>query len=362
MLTDQQMYPLLKRVGLNSIPETVFAPKFEWQHDSSIPMSCYLDAAVTSATATLLSVDDGSGAATAEYFQPYDIVLCEAELHRVISVDIAGGNLYVERGWAGTTPETHLDNDPVYLVGRALPEGSAPGVARQVGVTALYNVTQIFDAVAEITGTQEASKHYAPDDLLARNFDKEMNVMWRGMDRALIYGSRYEPSTNVGRAMGGIQYFVTDEDAQSSAALTEKTITDAMENIVKRVDAQFMPRDMWGHTWPLRKMAGWYSGWVRTDRTNTVGGTVIESLQTPFGTLDYNLEQLIKANELMILNMELIEMGPLQGRAMHELDATIPGVDHMKKRALGEYTAVVRGEDGSNDGAHAYITGFSTTS
>lgn len=135
MLTDPDDYPLLKAVGLDSYPDPITNVKVEWQVKKLTPMQDALNGAISATATTDFTVDN------AEYFEPYDVAMVDTELVRVLAINDTTEVLVVERGFAGSTAATHSDDAVLYKVGRALPEGSAPGSARQLAVYQPYNYT-----------------------------------------------------------------------------------------------------------------------------------------------------------------------------------------------------------------------------
>lgn len=356
-MTDPKDFPLLQMVGLNSFPEEIYNTKVEWQQEKLTPLEDALNGSIDTTGETTITVDN------AQHYSPYDVLMVEDELVRVLSVNLEDDELIVERGWAGSTAATHDDNDVVYTVGRALPEGSAPGVARQLGVYQPYNYTQIWDTVAHITGTEEALKNYAPEELMNHRMDKRLMELYQMMERSFIYGHRYASGTvNVGRSAGGLNEFITDENALSSAVLTEDHLIDALEDVFERAGLANMPTQLWSNSWAKRKISSWYTGYAQQDAARTVGGITIDTINTDFGQLEFHLDHLIKSDDLFILNPTYLYGGALRGRELRQEDASMPGTDAIKHRAIGEYTWIIKGEDGTNDGVHVHISGFSTSS
>lgn len=354
---DPDQYPLLSRVGLNSYPEEVYNTKIEWQRDEYMPIQDALNGAVSTTGATDISVDN------AEYFAMNDVVLVEDELMLVVDVNTTDDEITVSRGFAGSTAATHSDADIVYRLGAARPEGSSPGWAQQVAVTQPFNYTQIWDAVVSITGTEDALKNYAPDDLMAYRLDKRLTELYQMMERALIYNSeRYAGSASAGRLSAGLDFFVADKNDLSGAAITFEDIEDAMEDKFSEYGLVNVPQNLFCNSWVKRKITNWGLSSIRTERMENVVGSEITVIETDFGTLDINLDHLIKNDEAWLLNLDTIMMAPLRGRGLKEIDASVPGDDAMKHRVIGEYVFVVKGEDGSNDGLNVKIYGISTTS
>lgn len=349
-------FPLLRRVGFNSYSEPVTNTKVEWQRDENIPVTDLLAAAITSTSATVIT------ATYAEYFALHDVILLDSELMLVVSIDATNNYLTVVRGFAGSTAATHSSAITIHRLGAARPEGSSPGWAQQVVTTQPSNYTQIWDAVVSITGTEEALKNYAPDDLLAFRLDKRLAELYQMMEKALIYNSRsYVGTASVGRMSAGLDYFVADKNNLSSASITFDDIEDALQDKFTAFGLVNVPDTLWVNAWVKRKISSWGVGAIRTDRTENVIGNEISVIETNFGTVAVELDHLITTSHAWLLKMDTIQMAPLQGRGFKEIDASTPGDDLIRHRVLGEYVFVIKGEDASNDGLNVKIYGISTT-
>lgn len=354
---DPDQYPLLSRVGLNSYPQEVWNTKVEWQRDEYMPIADAANGAISTTGEVDISVDN------ADYFAMHDVVLIEDELMLVVDVDPSSDEITVVRGFAGSTAATHDDNDVIYRLGAARPEGSSPGWAQQIAVSQPYNYTQIWDAVVSITGTEDVLKEWGPDDLMAYRLDKRLAELYQMMERALIYNNqRYAGDASAGRVSAGLDYWVADKNDLSDAAITFDDIEDAMEDKFQDYGIVNTPRDLFCNSWVKRKITSFGLASIRTDRTENVVGNEITVVETNFGTLNINLDHLILNSEAWLLNLDTIMIAPLRGRGLKEIDASVPGDDAMKHRVIGEYVFVVKGEDGSNDGLNVKIYGISTTS
>jgi len=357
-IMDPEDYPLLQQVGLNSYDQEIYNTMYEWQIDYLVPSQD----AVNMIGGTLLGV--AWVVDHAAYFNLHDVALVDSELVRVISINVATQTITVERGFAGTAiAATHADNAVIYRLGPARPEGSSPGWAQQTATVQPYNYTQIFDATAEITGTEEAMKNYAPEALLDYRIDKRMRELYVLMEQALFHGRRFQPATNTGRSTGGLNQFILDNDALGGAAIVFADIEDAVSNVAARAGQTNAPDSLWCNAWIMRKISSFGVGSIRTGRTENTVGNIIDIILTHFGTLSVNYDRLITPGELYLLNMERIMCGPLRGRAFSSFRLSIADTldDQTQERILGEYGFVVKGEDGTNDGVHVRITGASIT-
>lgn len=353
---DPKEFPLLRQVGFNSYSEPVVNTKVEWQRDENIPVTDLLASAISSITDTTIT------ATYAEYFALNDLILLDSELCLVTSIDETNNYLYVVRGFAGSTAATHSSGITIHRLGAARPEGSSPGWSQQTLTSQPYNYTQIWDATVSITGTEEALKNYAPDDLMAYRLDKRMAELYQMMEKAYIYnGFRYVGTATYGRVSGGLNYWVADKNNLSSAAFTFDDIEDAMQDKFTSFGLVNVPDSLWVNAWPKRKISSWGIPTIQTGRTESVVGNEITTLETNFGTISVNLDHLISTSEAWLLNMSTLQMAPLQGRGFKEIDASVAGDDLRRTRVLGEYVFVIKGEDGSNDGLNVKIYGISTT-
>lgn len=329
----------------------------EWQRDEAIPLQDLLSGAHNDTGTTSITVDYG------EYFALGDVILIDSELLQVTAADASTNILTCTRGFAGSTAATHADDSIVYRLGNARPEGSSPGWARQTVTTQPYNYTQIWDEMVSITGTEEALKNYAPDDLLAWRLDQRMQELYQLMERALLYNSqRYAGTAALGRLTAGLDYWVYDKNNLSSAAIAYDDIEDVMQEKFAAFGLSGVPDTIWVNGFVKRKISSWGQGTIRTDRTETALGSIVDTLETNFGTVTVELDHLIVASQAWLLRSDKIMMGPLSGRAFKEIDASVAGDDMTKHRILGEYAFVVKGEDAAADGMSTKIYGISLTS
>lgn len=353
--TDKDEYPLLKAIGLDSFDEEIFATKVEWLKFSGIPTKDTLAAAYT-AGGTTLTVSNS------EYFKVGDILLIDNELFWITSINYGADQLTVTYAFAGTTNANHANGSTVYKIGNAQLEGSSPGTHRAASFDTEYNYTQIFDlGTAEVTGTEEAVKSYGVDSLMQFRIDQNLRKGYMEMERAILYGRRAVGSANSARAMGGLTQYVTDVVDKGGAALAEADIINRMEAIWGRCGAEFRPNVMVGNSWAKRKVTSFYAGSSGAprfyERQERVGGYYVTTIETDFGTLDFILNHLVKPDELWLLNLDYVMMGPLRGRSLRDVEASTPGADHFKRRIFGEYTLKVVNPD-----ALALIKNFSTSS
>ncbi|HIE52065.1 MAG TPA: hypothetical protein EYP85_09930 [Armatimonadetes bacterium] len=350
-LIAREETPTLDIVGFGSYPEgPVTNTKFEWLEDELIP---YKDA--INETNGIGSTDTTFAVDHAAYFVLGAILKVEDELMWVTGIDPSNNELHVVRGYAGTTAATHANDTEVKMVGIARVEGSSPGVARQVVTTQPWNTVQIFSDVVEITGSEAAMREYGVEDVLNYRMDKRMREMKILMELSLLHGKRYLPSDNTtARTTGGLDQFVTDADDWGTGQVLYTDIRDAFKNAYDRVGAAHQPDTLIMNSTNKQALTAEfvYQGDpstaqyrpVRSDRAERIAGGTITRLEFDFGVLDIVLDHLLGDNLVWLINSEYVMSTWLRGRELGEFDATIPGVDHTRRRVLGELGWVVKNE------------------
>ncbi len=341
-MLDPDQFPLLQAVGLNSYPYTLENTRYEWQMD-------YLNPITDTAAAAVQAGDLAITVTDADRFANMDLVLIDSEIVQVTELG-AANTIVVTRGFGGTVAAAHDLGVTLYRLGSALPEGSAPGWAQQVQTVQPFNFTQIWDAMAEATGTQLATKKHGPDDTLAYNIDKRMRELYMMMERAYLYNVRFQPQTNTGRSTGGLDFFISDQRDLLGAAFTYTDMLNAAEDLFLRFGLENGPRQLWMNSNQMRQISQWNVASTWHERAETATGTIVRTLVTDFGTFSVHLDHLIKPDEIWLLNFEHDQCAPLSGRGFHTIDASVPGVDAKRERIIGEYGFVVKGENGVDPG------------
>ena len=345
--------PLLTLVGMASAQKLlraeIFNRKVEWIEDELKPTSLTLDEALDSSEQ---GVDVTSGHETRVV--KGSIIRAEDELMWVSS--ITGSTLTVTRAYAGTTGAAHATALTMEIVGHAQIEGDPPPTPRTVLTSEPYNYTQIFEDGIHVTGTQLATKQYGIDDEYDYQVAKILKEQMILLERMLIDGLRAVGTSTTARSSGGLRQFVTEGPADlSGAALTQSDLEAALQGRFELVGASAMPKLIIANAWAKRRITGFYTPFVRTERTDRTGGSYIDTVETDFGTLKVMLNRWCPTNRVYLINPDFIGVGAMRGREFYE-ERLAKTADAIDGHVLGEYTAVVK-----NYIAHAVIKGFATS-
>ncbi|CAK0766069.1 Phage protein [Gammaproteobacteria bacterium] len=337
---------LISIVGRNGLAHNT---KHEWLQDKLSPETDALAAAVAANDATSLTVVNGAAfsAGMVIAFEGYD------EVMRVSAVST--NTLTVSRGYGGTTALAAIANGTeIKIISRPRAEGTSAGDDPGRQPTSDYNYTEIFDYTASLSKTANAVGSLGIDNLLDYQVANGSRMITRRMNNALIYGRRVERSANADGSMGGILQFVggtTGVAVDGNAAdLTAAMVNGAIESIVRRGGR---PNTILCNTNQARKISGFNNNLQVQRADQTTGNAVYQFLNDlPMGVISRIVVDInFPKKKLAILDSTRIDLIPLKGRALNDVDATPAGADYVARRLLGEYTAEIK----NGDSAHGMI-------
>jgi len=350
--------PLLRKFGVNNQnkfrlvnwPQT----KYEWLEDTMSARTT-TSTEIASAAETEIDVTDGS------IFKEGDIILVESELMYVSSV--ATNTLTVVRGFAGTSDVEHASGTTYKLATIARIEGSDYDTGHTTTVTNPYNYTQIFSEAVKVTGSEAAVTNYGINDTMAYHLSKLMGgsngvgEKFRAgklpilLQQTFYHGQRAVGTASTSRAMGGFEAFVTTNVTDlSSAKLQRSHIEDAFQTCYENGGD---PDTIICGAWLRRKLTTFYEGLITTSRSETRGGSRIDTVMTDFGEMEIMYDRWCPTNRLYIVDSA--KLGWVEFRPFAVYDRPSTG-DYSVKEVLGEYGFVL-----TNETSHAYIKNASTT-
>jgi hypothetical protein len=351
--------PLLRKFGVNN--ESKFrlvnwpSTKYEWLEDTMSARETTLAEEAAQAE-TEIDVTDGS------LFKEGDVVKVEDELMYVSSV--ATNTITVTRGFAGTTDATHATSLAIKLATIARLEGADYDTGHTTALTNPFNYTQIISEAVKVTGSEAVNTKYGVNDTMAYHLSKLMGgsngvgEKFRAgklpilLQQTFYHGHDAIGSASTPRAMGGFEEFVTTNVTDlNSAKLQRSHIEDAFQTCYL---AGGDPDTIICNAWLRRKLTSFYEGLITTTRSETRGGSRIDTVMTDFGEMEIMFDRWCPTDRLYIV--ESPKIGWITNRAFQVYDRPSTG-DYTVKEVLGEYGFVVQ-----NQTSHAYIKEASTTS
>lgn len=309
-----------------------YEKKVEWQDDSILtPRSTLNGALTTGTTAVVIATAD------ANHFGPGDVLQIEAEKVRVTALSTDGVTLTVTRAFAGTAVN-HADTTKVVGVGKALPEGSDPAIARAQDRSARYNVTQIFGPEAvQVSSTENTVRKYGLEG--TTEFDYQVMQRLRekaiSLEQAILYGTRVDDGTNEWRTMGGMSYYFTVTDS-STTTLTDTKLLDALQAVF---DAGGSPTDVLVGSKQKRIISAFESTLIRRTGDESTRGARVETFISDFGMTNVRLDRWVLVNNAFIYDRNDLELSTLRPMQFEMLAKT---GDSKKGQVVGEYSLKVR--------------------
>lgn len=342
--------------------------KEEWLNDSLAPVSSALTANSNTASATIVLASTAG-------LQPGSVLRFETStgVTRTVQVQIvtvdSATNLTVTRPYGGTVDENLVIGDVMNLVSTPRNEKTLATDESGQEPEMDYNYTEIFDAVASISGTAQAVKKYGLENALNYQVaNKMVEIMYR-MNSAAIFGRRVQRTGSVKGTMGGILQFINQAggNVETTGGNLSATILNNMlqaifsdggfsnnyailcaDNQARRISAL----NTAGTNPVVQKQyneggnQGTLGGYIST----FVGDLPVQSGFTANIVVDPNFPK----DQVAIIDMNRVELTALEGRALFDKDASEPGLDGFKRRILGEYTLRVK----NAKQAHAVAVGL----
>jgi len=355
IMTDPNKLLLINALGLRNEGKFEFVngpgTKYEWLHDTRSPRADVLadDAAMTSVSTTT-EIDVANG----EYFQPGDVILIDDEYMWVSAV--AADVVTVTRDFGGTQA-THASDAAISIVSRARLEGANASDSNFTEPTTAYNFSQIFQKTLEVSRTDSRIQKYGISNVVEREITKAMDELAMLLANTPYHGQRKAGSKTTPRAMGGFDTFIAASNKtalSNSPALRPKDIEDAIQDCW---DGDGNPDLLVCGPWAKRKIADFYAPYVRTERSETLGGITIERIMSPLGIeLAVAVDRNIPADTIYLLDREFVGYITMDDFFYEELGKVGDTADGGYGQVVGEYGFVV-----AKPAAHAKVSGFSTS-
>lgn len=350
LLSDPMEIPLISALGLDGESKFKFVNTpgltYEWLEDAYSGLSTTAnDTDLTNdSTTTTITVADGS------LFQPGDVLSIDSEYIWVSAVST--NDLTVTRNYGGTQA-THVTTSTVYLRSRARLEGASATNSHYTQPTTGYNYSFIMQKSIEISRSDARIQRYGIPNLEQYEIDKKMDELKIDLTRKPYYGQRKAGSATTPRDAGGFGTFIsTNSTACASAALTLKNIEDSVQNAWSYGGR---PSLLVCNGWAKRKIASFFEGAVRTERSETMGGVTVDRIQTAMGPqLDVLLDRYCPTDYIYILTPDEVGFVTIDEFFFEDLGKSKDTAAY--GQIVGEYGFVVACEK-----HHAVISGFSTS-
>lgn len=312
-----------------------FEKKVEWLDDTLLTPRSTLNGSITTGTTDIVIAT-----ADANHFGVGDLLLVDAEYVRVTVLSTDGVTLTVTRAYGGSTAVNHTTGVVVTGVGKTLPEGSDPEIARSVDRSQRYNLTQIFGPEKVQTSmTENVIRKYG---LRTTEFDyqagQRAKELYIGLESAILYGTRNDDTGNKIRSMGGLKYYITTNIDSSTTTLTDVKLLDQLQTIFT---AGGNPDTVLVGAKQKRVISSFESTMLRTPRTDNARGEMVDTYMSDFGVVRTLLDRWVRVSDLFVFDHNQVELDTLRPLQFEMLAKT---GDSQSGQIVCEHTLVVRRE------------------
>lgn len=243
-----------------------------------------------------------------------DVFRIGAEFVRITAADYATDTWTVTRAYGGSTAAAIDDGAVIVGVGKALPEGSDPEVARSLDRTKRANITQIFGPEkVTSTGTQEAIRKYgiktSEFDHQVANRIKEANIR---EEQAILYGGYFDDTANNIRTMGGLSHFVQTNVDSVTTTLTEDALADQVQACF---DAGGFPDRLLVDFTQKRTVSSFDSSSVRFNAGTPAAngrGQVVDYVDTDAGRIWVFLDRWVRSSDAFLYSRDQLVRNTLR--------------------------------------------------
>lgn len=355
IMADPYSIAGITALGLNNEAKFQFintpGKVYEWLEDTYVERS---DTATDTTDLTDVSTTTTIHVTNGSKFQVGDVIQIDDEYIWVSG--ISTNALTVVRNKAGTQT-THASTSTVYIRYNSRLEGADSSDSPYTESSTGYNYSNILHKEIQVSRTDGRLQQYGIADVVEREINKAMDELMMKLNLMLYHGYSAAGDASTNRSAGGLPVYITTNDNQLSGtpALTRKHIEDEVQDCW---DAGGAPSLIICGGWAKRKIAGFYEGYVRTERSETMGGMSIDVITTPLGlNLDVLVDRHCPTDYLYILDRNFVGFITIDDFFYEDLGKVGDTADGGYGQIIGEYGLVV-----ANEKAHSYVSAFSLTS
>lgn len=337
LLLNPLQTPMLSLIGFG---ESVTNVEHIWFEDTMFAQESAVAKAVD-ASATEVEVED------AEAFRPLQVVRLGDELALVVKVE--GKKLTVVRGHAGTEAGAVEVGETIEAMFVEGDEGQDARAGRYKPRKRVSNITQIFDDSVKLTGTAMAIAQHGVSNEYEKEKQKKQLELALQLEKAVINGIRYENGTK--RMMRGIRSFIESNVIEGDELVTDNELIQAFRAIFEAggFNSGGNYKIIVGATQKIA-ISQFDKAQIRLTRQENSRGQVVDHYVSDFGNAEIVLNNNLRADEILIVDANRINIRPLTGREFAHTFLGNKG-DYMEGMLVGEYTMEFLQEQ-----AHARIT------
>ncbi len=325
--------------------------RHEWLEDEILPNQDAIDDAELADTGTTTVNFDVENAGR---FRVGDLLQVEGRAEVMLVTALSGSTLTVSRGYGGTMKSALADELKITILGNASLEGADAGPARFTVRARQSNVTQIFAATVQVSGTEAAVRQIGVDDEMAYQKTNRLRELLRDLENTVINGvapdATVEGSATVRRTLRGILNMLSGSAMAlgsglipSETDLSEEHLNQALRTVWERSGGK--PDLIVCGGSQKRRINGFIATAQRFAQGAESFKSLVNTYESDYGVCRVVLSRYVPSDAVILLDSSKISVLPLVGRSFHFKPLASTG-DFESGELIGEYTLELRGAAG----------------
>lgn len=221
---------LLKRLSGKNFKSEVKSHKYEWSTRDNRPIKADVVNLTVADSATSMIVD------TAGVFN-VDDVFRKPNGEQCVVTQVTGGTNVSFRHLSGVA-EALVAGDEVTVIGGATPQGKVADSMVSTGKEDLFNYTQIFEDVVDLSGSENEALIRGEENsgqLIAR----KQRELTEKLQNTLIMGNRTKDDSNKLYTTGGMKYMIDTYAPQNAIDFGGLSTWSADTSVITKLDDAF---------------------------------------------------------------------------------------------------------------------------
>jgi len=325
--------PLLDELGDSGIEAT--NQLHEWLRDQLNPTVLTLGANVASSAATgfAVAVADSGHLKAGQILESENDGKANHE-HMLITSIFGANTIIVDRAVAGTSATSHTSNNAVAILGSAQLEGDDPSRDISSDRERITNLTQIFEARVQISGTKSAVNNVGVPSEIDHQVAQRLSELLRQYEKSIIRGRKLVNTVqSTGRrTLAGMVGSVTQTQSLGTF------VSSGLDDLLQKVWDQGGNPDLVLLNAALKRTANLFQGSaVRANQADRVFVRQTDVYEGFKGQQMLMLNRWMDPNKVLAGEKKRVRTVPMRGRSFFA-DTLGKTGDRRDIQLIGEYT------------------------
>lgn len=273
----------------------------------------------------------------------------------VTAINAGNGQVTVTRAYGGSATGSPAAGSALVVIGNAALEGEDAAAARFTNRARRSNVTQIFSATCEVSGSELAVRQVGVADEMDYQKTQRLRELLRDLENSVINGfappADAQGTATVRRTMRGLISFLSAGALPANAsplpdgdALTEPILNAALRELWQRGGGASIDTIVVNGR-EKRRINEFVASGRRFLNAADSYRDAVSVYESDFGVCRVLLSRYVPTGTVLLLDSTQIDVLPLAGRSFMYRPLAVTG-DRAAGQVIGEYTLEVRNAAG----------------